>query len=318
MAMAQAARRGLLVLAPLAGFLALGSLIPHFLDVSNLLNVVRQSSIIGICAVGMTFVIIIKGIDLSLAGLLAFCPMISGLLMLAGFGLVPSMAAGMLAGIAMGLFNGLMVSKLAVPAFITTLVVGQICQGLALIVNGGRSIGAFPARYVFIGNGALLGLPVSDLILFLFLAMGYFIQRKTALGNHILALGGNETVLRQEGISAAKVQFLVFGFSGFCAAVAGLLLSAQLDTVHPTQGDAYQLDAIAACIIGGVDLAGGRGSIPMAVAGALVIGCLRNALDLLGVHPFMQNVVIGSVIILIVFLSGVVRRRTELATRGTL
>ena len=318
MAMAQAARRGLLVLAPLAGFLALGSLIPHFLDVSNLLNVVRQSSIIGICAVGMTFVIIIKGIDLSLAGLLAFCPMISGLLMLAGFGLVPSMAAGMLAGIAMGLFNGLMVSKLAVPAFITTLVVGQICQGLALIVNGGRSIGAFPERFVFIGNGTVFGIPLSDLILVAFLGAGFFIQRLTATGNHIHALGGNEAVLRQEGISATRLQFFVFGFSGFCAAVAGLLLSAQLDTVHPTQGDAYQLDAIAACILGGVDLAGGRGSIPMAVAGALVIGCLRNGLDLLGVHPFMQNVFIGTILILIVFLSGLVRRRHEMATRGTL
>jgi ribose/xylose/arabinose/galactoside ABC-type transport system permease subunit len=318
MPFAHPARRAGFFILPLVCFMVLGSLIPHFLDVSNLLNVVRQSSIIGICAVGMTYVIIIKGIDLSLAGLLAFCPMISGMLMLAGVGLMPSMAAGVAAGIVMGLFNGLMVAKLAVPAFITTLVVGQISQGLALIVNGGRSIGAFPPGFVFIGNGTLLGIPLSDIILIFFLALGFFIQHKTALGNHINALGGNESVLRQEGISASKVQFFVFGFSGFCAAVSGLLLSAQLDTVHPTQGDAYQLDAIAACIIGGVDLAGGRGSIPMAVVGALIIGCLRNALDLLGVHPFMQNVFIGSVIIIIVFLGGVVRRRNELATRGTL
>ena len=129
MKIAPAARRGLALLIPVAAFLALGSQVPHFLDLSNLLNVVRQSSIIGICAVGMTFVIIIKGIDLSLAGLLAFCPMISGILMLAGVNLPASMAAGMLAGTAMGLFNGLMVSKLTVPAFITTLVVGQISQG---------------------------------------------------------------------------------------------------------------------------------------------------------------------------------------------
>jgi len=318
MVIAHLARRAALFALPLVLFLVMGSLIPHFLDVSNLLNVVRQSSIIGICAVGMTYVIIIKGIDLSLAGLLAFCPMISGMLMLAGVGVLPAIAAGLAAGIGMGLFNGLMVATLAVPAFITTLVVGQIASGLALIVNGGRSIGAFPARFVFIGNGALLGIPLSDLILVCFLALGFFIQRKTALGNHINALGGHESVLRQEGISASRLQFFVFGFSGFCAAVSGLLLSAQMDTVHPTQGDAYQLDAIAACIIGGVDLAGGRGSIPMAVMGALIIGGLRNALDLLGVHPFIQNIFIGSVIILIVFLGGVVRRRHELATRGTL
>ena len=154
-----ATRRGLFVLLPVAAFLALGSQVPHFLDPSNLLNVVRQSSITGICAVGMTFVIVIKGIDLSLAGLLAFCPMISGILMLAGFDLPASMAVGMLAGILLGLFNGLMVSKLAVPAFITTLVVGQISQGLALTMNGGSSIGGFPERFVFIGNGALAGVP---------------------------------------------------------------------------------------------------------------------------------------------------------------
>jgi ribose transport system permease protein len=313
-----AARRGLAVLFPVAAFLALGSRVPHFLDLSNLLNVVRQSSITGVCAVGMTFVIVIKGIDLSLGGLLAFCPMISGVLMLAGINVPASMAAGVLAGTAMGLFNGLMVSKLTVPAFITTLVVGQISQGLALTINGGSSIGAFPDSFVFIGNGAVGGIPLSDLLLLGFLALGFFIQRLTPLGNHIYALGGNETVLRQEGLSAARLQFFVFGFSGFCAAVAGLLLSAQLDTVQPTQGDAYQLDAIAACIIGGVDLAGGRGSVPMAVIGALIIGCLRNVLDLLGIHPFMQNVFIGSIIVVIVYLSGVVHRQSELATRGTL
>jgi ribose transport system permease protein len=315
---APAARRGLTFLIPIAAFLVLGSQVPHFLDLSNLLNVVRQSSIIGICAVGMTFVIIIKGIDLSLAGLLAFCPMISGILMLAGVDLPASLAAGLLAGVVLGLFNGLMVSRLAVPAFITTLVVGEISQGLALTINGGSSIGGFPDAFVFIGNGALGGVPVSDLLLLVFLALGFFIQRFTSLGNHIYALGGNETVLRQEGLSAARLQFLVFGFSGFCAAVSGLLLSSQLDTVHPTQGDAYQLDAIAACIIGGVDLAGGRGSAPLAVVGALVIGCLRNVLDLLGIHPFIQNVFIGSIIILIVYLSGAIHRHTELATRGTL
>jgi ribose transport system permease protein len=203
-----AARRGLFLLIPVAAFLALGSQVPHFLDPSNLLNVVRQSSITGICAVGMTFVIVVKGIDLSLAGLLAFCPMISGIFMLAGIDLPVSMAAGTLTGILLGLFNGLMVSKLAVPAFITTLVVGQISQGLALTMNGGSSIGGFPERFVFIGNGALGGVPLSDLLLLVFLALGFFIQRFTTLGNHIYALGGNEAVLRQEGLSSRPAAVL--------------------------------------------------------------------------------------------------------------
>jgi len=304
--------------AALAAFAAVGSLVPHFLALPNLLNVVRQSSIIAVCAVGMTSVIVIKGIDLSYSGLLAFCPMIAGLMMLGGVGVAPSLAAGAAAGVLMGLFNGFMVAQLAVPAFITTLVVGQICEGLALLMNGGRSIGGFPDSYVFIGNGALLGVPISDYLMVAFLLVGFFVQRKTPLGNHIFAFGGNDGVLRQEGVDVKRVQLFVYGFSGFCVAVAGLLLSAQLDTVHPTQGDAYQLDAIAACIIGGVDMAGGSGSVPLAVVGALVIGCLRNVLDLLGVHPFMQNVLVGTIIIVIVFMSGQVRRRNAMATRGTL
>ena len=218
----------------------------------------------------------------------------------------------------MGLFNGLMVSKLSVPAFITTLVVGQVSQGLALVMNGGRSIGAFPEHYVFLGNGLLFGIPISDYLMVAFLLLGLFIMERLPLGSHILALGGNEAVLRQEGLSVTRLQLFVFGFSGLCAGVAGLLLSAQLDTVHPIQGEAYQLDAIAACIIGGVDLAGGSGSVPMAVLGALVIGCLRNALNLLGVHPFMQNIFVGIIIVGIVFASGQLRRRAALATRGAL
>ena len=303
---------------PLLAFLAVGSLIPHFLSPANLLNVVRQCSIIAICAVGMTLVIIIKGIDLSVSGLLALCPMVSGLLMLSGTSVPLSLLAGVAVGVVMGLFNGLMVSRLAVPAFITTLVVGQVSQGLALVMNGGRSIGAFPEAYVFIGNGALLGVPISDYLMLVFLGLGLFIMRLLPLGNHILALGGNETVLRQEGISVTRLQLFVFGLSGFCCGVAGLLLSAQLDTVHPIQGDAYQLDAIAACIIGGVDLAGGSGSVALAVVGALVIGCLRNALNLLGVHPFMQNIFVGTIIVGIVFASGQLRRRARVAVRGTL
>src|SRR5271167_4486724 len=173
-----------------AALAAAGLLIPHFLTAANLLNVVRQSSIVGICAVGMTMVIVILGIDLSVAGLIALCPMVSGLLMLQGFPIVLSI----ISGIAMGLFNGLMVAKLGVPPFITTLVVGQISQGLALIMNNGHSIGGFPASYVHIGNGSFLGIPVSDLLLLVMMGIGIFITNFTPTGNRIYALGGNETV----------------------------------------------------------------------------------------------------------------------------
>jgi ribose/xylose/arabinose/galactoside ABC-type transport system permease subunit len=292
---------------------AAGLLVPHFLTPANLLNVVRQSSIVGIGAVGMTMVIVILGIDLSIAGLIALCPMVSGLLMLQGVPIAVTMIAGIIAGIVMGQFNGLMVAKLDVPPFITSLVVGQVSQGLALIMNNGRSIGGFPASYVHIGNGSVLGIPVSDLLLLMMMGIGIFITQFTPTGNRIYALGGNETVVRQEGINVDGLKLFVYAFSGFCASIAGILLSAQLDTVHPIQGDPYLLDTIAACVIGGVSLAGGEGRVATAVVGALVIGSVRNVLDLLGVHPFFQNVLVGTIIILVVFGSGLSRyRRTSL------
>ena len=172
--MGQRVGRILFPLLGVAAFAAAGLLIPNFLTAANLLNVVRQSSIIGICAVGMTMVIVILGIDLSIAGLIALCPMVSGLLMLQGVPIVISIIAGITAGIGMGLFNGLMVAKLDVPPFITTLVVGQVSQGLALIMNNGRSIGGFPASYVHIGNGSFLGIPVSDLLLLVMMGIDPF------------------------------------------------------------------------------------------------------------------------------------------------
>jgi ribose/xylose/arabinose/galactoside ABC-type transport system permease subunit len=307
--MGQRVGRTLFSLLGIAALAAAGLLVPHFLTPGNLLNVVRQSSIIGIGAVGMTMVIVILGIDLSIAGLIALCPMVSGLLMLQGVPIVISIVAGIIAGIGMGLFNGLMVAKLDVPPFITTLVVGQVSQGLALIMNNGRSIGGFPASYVHLGNGSFLGIPISDLLLLVMMGIGIFITQFTPTGNRIYALGGNETVVRQEGINADGLKLFVYAFSGFCASIAGILLSAQLDTVHPIQGDPYLLDTIAACVIGGVSLAGGEGRVVMAVAGALIIGSVRNVLDLLGVHPFFQNVLVGTIIILVVFGSGLSRYR---------
>lgn len=290
-------------------FFALGAFVPNFLTMRNMLNVIRQSSIISLVAYGMTMVIIIKGIDLAVGGVMACCAMISGLLMLKGVPVFFSVSAGLLAGILMGAFNGMMVQKLEIPAFITTLVVGQVTEGLALILNNGRSIGGFPKSYVFIGNGSFLGMPISNYITIIFVIFSAVVMSKTRLGTHIYALCNNETVVKQQGISTSKINYFVFAFSGFCAATAGILLSAQLDTVHPTQGGNYQLDAVAACVIGGVNMAGGEGKVYLSLVGALAIGFLRNALNLLGIHPFYQNIVVGAIIILIVAVSIMSKKR---------
>jgi ribose/xylose/arabinose/galactoside ABC-type transport system permease subunit len=291
----------LLIMAAL--FFTVGALVPNFLTIRNLLNVVRQSSIISLVAYGMTMVIIVKGIDLAVGGMMSCCAMISGLLMLQNWPVIPAVGVGLLVGIIMGAFNGMMVQKLEVPAFITTLVVGQVAGGIALVLNNGRSIGGFSPAYVFIGNGSFLGIPISNYITVVFVIFCTVLMSRTRIGTHIYALGGNDMVVKQQGISSAKINYFVFAFSGFCAAVAGILLSAQLDTVHPTQGSNYQLDAVAACVIGGVNMAGGEGKIYMSLAGALIIGFLRNALNLLGMHPFYQNIIVGVIIILIVAVS---------------
>ena len=284
-------------------FVIAGIKVPNFLTVSNVFNVVRQSSIVSLVAYGMTMVIIVKGIDLSVGGIIASCAMISGLMMQKGIPVAVSILVGLLAGTLMGWFNGVMVEKLEVPAFITTLVVGQVANGLALVLNGGNSLGEFPDSYVFIGNGTLLGMPVSNYITFIFCIVSTLIMARTKLGTYIYALGGNDQVVKQQGINTAKINYFVFAFSGFCAAVAGILLSAQMNTVHPTQGGNYQLDAVAACVIGGVNMAGGEGKVYLSLVGALLIGFLRNGLNLYGLHPFYQNLVIGVIIIVIVAAS---------------
>lgn len=302
-------RKAVMILAAVVLFIAVGLQIPNYLTVKNIFNVIRQSSIVSLVAYGMTMVIIVKGIDLSVGGIIASCAMISGLMMKSGIPIGICIAAGLLAGIIMGWFNGVMVEKLEVPAFITTLVVGQVANGIALMLNGGGSLGGFPDSYVFLGNGTLLGMPISNYITFAFCIVSALIMGRTRLGTHIYALGGNDMVVKQQGISSAKINYFVFAFSGFCAATAGILLSAQMNTVHPTQGGNYQLDAVAACVIGGVSMAGGEGRVYLSLVGALLIGFLRNGLNLYGLHPFYQNLVIGFIIIIIVAISTFSRNR---------
>lgn len=302
-------RKAVMILAAVVLFIAVGLQIPNYLTVKNIFNVIRQSSIVSLVAYGMTMVIIVKGIDLSVGGIIASCAMISGLMMKSGIPIGICIAAGLLAGMIMGWFNGVMVEKLEVPAFITTLVVGQVANGIALMLNGGGSLGGFPDSYVFLGNGTLFGMPISNYITFAFCIVSALIMGRTRLGTHIYALGGNDMVVKQQGISSAKINYFVFAFSGFCAATAGILLSAQMNTVHPTQGGNYQLDAVAACVIGGVSMAGGEGRVYLSLVGALLIGFLRNGLNLYGLHPFYQNLVIGFIIIIIVAISTFSRNR---------
>lgn len=281
-------------------FLAIGSLIPKYFSLNNLLNVTRQSSTIAICAMGMTIVLIAKEIDLATGGIMAFTAMISGRLMLAGTNVYLSIAIGVGVGIVIGIVNGLLISKIEIPSFIATYVTGQISTGLALVMGKGRSIGGMPKSYEAIGNNQILGIPILTLIMIVFLIVTTVIMSSTRMGKHIYALGGNALTVKQEGVNIDSIKIFAFAVSGACAASAGIMLSSQMNAVHPTQGSTYQLDAVAASVIGGVSMLGGEGKLWMAVLGALIIGLLRNALTLMGMHPYYQNLAVGVAIIIVV------------------
>ena len=292
-------------------FLLGGSLVPNFLKPANLLNIIRQSSVIAIAAVGMSQVIVIKGIDLSVGGNISFCGMVIGILFAKGVSVPVAILTALVVGVVLGLISGSLVAYLNVPAFVATLVIGQITQGAAYLFNNGNSFGNFPEAYKFIGNGELLGIPISDYLMVLFVAMGVIITTRLPIGTHIYGLGGNEQVLVNSGIRTDRIKLFVFMLSGFCAASAGVLLAAQISTAHPTQGDNYQTDAIAACVIGGINMAGGEGKVWCTMVGALIIGSVRNILNLLHVSVYLQNIIVGIIIIAVVAFSMMMKTRRE-------
>ena len=295
-------------------FLIGGSFVPNFLRPDNLLNVIRQSSVIAIAAVGMSQVIVIKGIDLSVGGNISFCGMVVGILFANGVSVPLAILAAICVGLLLGLVSGSLVAFLNVPAFVATLVIGQITQGAAYLFNNGNSFGSFPDAFKFIGNGAVLGIPISDILMLVYVFMGVIITTKLPIGTHIYGLGGNEQVLINGGIRTSKIKIFVFMLSGFCAASAGVLLAAQLNTAHPTQGENYQTDAIAACVIGGINMAGGEGKVWLTMVGALIIGSVRNVLNLLHVSVYYQNIIVGVIIIGVVAFSMMMKVRRDQKT----
>jgi ribose transport system permease protein len=280
-----------------------GSRIPGFFTVKNILNVTRQASTIAICALAMTLVLIIRGIDLGTGGVMAFCAMVSGFMMLRGVNVFIAMLSGALSGLVIGIVNGVLVSKISIPPFIATYVTGQITLGLALVVGRGSSISGMPKLYVAVGNSLFLNIPINTWIMIVLLAVTSVILKYTRMGKHIYALGGNENVVKTEGINSDTIKIFSFALCGLYSSIAGILLSAQMATVHPTQGASYQLDAVAASLVGGVSMLGGEGAAWMSVLGALIIGFLRNGLDMLAIDPFYQNLFIGAAIIFVVGVS---------------
>ncbi|AUH53551.1 ribose ABC transporter permease [Chromobacterium sp. ATCC 53434] len=277
---------------------------PDFLTVNNLLNVMRQVSINALIAFGMTLVILLGGIDLSVGSILALSSVIAATLLRAGADPMLATLAGIAAGAAMGLFNGLVISKGRVAPFIATLATMTILRGLALVFSNGSPITGFDSElFSMLGGGYVAGLvPVPVVSMLVLFVAFWFVLKKTVFGRHLYAAGGNEEAARLSGVKVDRIKLWVYSISGAMSALAGVVLTSRLNSAQPTAGTGYELDAIAAVVLGGTSLTGGRGWIFGTLVGALLIGVLNNGLNLLGVSSFYQQVIKGAVILLAVLL----------------
>ncbi|WP_407637256.1 ribose ABC transporter permease RbsC [Bacillus cihuensis] len=295
-------------LGPLLGLLLLFVIVsilnPNFLEPLNLLNLLRQVSINALIAFGMTFVILTGGIDLSVGAILALSSALTAGMIVSGVDPMIAIVIGCLLGGIMGMVNGLLITKGKMAPFIATLATMTIFRGLTLVYTGGNPITGLGENYLFqlFGKGYFLGIPVPAITMMITFAVLYMILHKTPFGRKTYAIGGNEKASLISGIKVPRVKVMIYGLSGLLAALAGAILTSRLNSAQPTAGTSYELDAIAAVVLGGTSLTGGKGRIFGTLIGALIIGTLNNGLNLLGVSSFYQMVVKGVVIIIAVLL----------------
>ena len=287
----------------------LWALTPHFLTVSNLLNIAQQTSINAIVAAGMTFVIISGGIDLSVGSIVALSGVALGTLLQAGQPGIVAVIAAVAVGIASGLINGLLVSFGRLPPFIATLGMMSVARGSALVLTEGRPISGFSEGFRWVATGSLGPIPAPVIITLVVYAIAHVVITRTTFGRYVYAIGGNEEATRLSGVAVRFHKTAIYAVSGLMSAVAAVVLTARLNSAQPIAGMMYELDAIAATVIGGTSLMGGEGSLFGTLVGALIMGVLRNGLNLLGVSSFLQQIVIGGVIVGAVLVDTLLKRQ---------
>lgn len=284
--------------------IGLSFLTPNFLTSNNIISVLRQISNNIYLALGMTLVIILGGIDLSVGSIVAMSGTLTvGMIVTNGMGMWPAIIVGILLGVIVGFFNGFVVTTFKVPAFIVTLATMNIAKGIAYIYSGGQSTRITNDAYAMIGTGYLFGvIPLPVVYMVLLIILFSIILRKTRFGTYVYAVGGNRESARLSGVPIKKVEILVFTLTGLLAAFAGIVLSSRMYSGQPSAGDGYEMDAIAACVLGGVSMSGGVGNVSGTVIGAIVIGIISNGLNLMGVSSFWQLVVKGIIILVAVII----------------
>lgn len=328
----------LLTLMKLRTFIALFAVIaffsvfaPNFLSTANLILMSKHVALNAFLAMGMTFVIITGGIDLSVGSIVGLCGMVAGGLILNGidlqfgytiyFNVFEVCLITLAVGIVIGAINGLLITKLNVAPFIATLGTLYVARGFALLSSDGQTFPNLVGKpelsttgFAFLGTGRLLGLPVSIWMLIVVALAAAYVAKCTPIGRHIFAVGGNERAARMSGIRVDRVKMFVYMFSGFCAAIVGLVISSELMASHPATGNSFELNAIAAAVLGGTSMSGGRGTIGGTIIGAFVIGILSDGLVMMGISSFWQMVIKGIVIIVAVVVDQAQRRLQQQVT----
>ncbi|EGQ9302168.1 TPA: ribose ABC transporter permease [Vibrio vulnificus] len=279
---------------------------PNFFTVDNILNILRQTSVNAIIAVGMTLVILTAGIDLSVGSVLALCGAFAASLVAMEVPVLIAVPTALLAGAALGAISGVIIAKGKVQAFIATLVTMTLLRGVTMVYTDGRPISTgftdTADAFAWFGTGYALGIPVPVWLMVIVFSAAWYLLNHTRFGRYVYALGGNESATRLSGINVDKVKIGVYAICGLLAALAGIIVTSRLSSAQPTAGMGYELDAIAAVVLGGTSLMGGKGRIMGTLIGALIIGFLNNALNLLDVSSYYQMIAKAAVILLAVMV----------------
>jgi ribose transport system permease protein len=282
---------------------------PYFLTRTNLSSLVRQTAVINIMALGMTIIIIAGGIDLSVGAILAMGGLLGTMAMEKGLSIAAGIAIGLLVGLLCGLLNGALITRLRIAPFIVTLGTLGIFRGSTLLISNGLPVHQIPASFSFLGEGNLLGVPFVLWILVLCAVAMHFVLEHTRLGRYAFAIGSNTAAAVYAGIPVNAYTTAVYAIGGLLTGLAGMIEASRLMTGQPTAGNGYELQAIAAVVIGGGSLHGGEGSVMGTLIGAFIMGLLSNGSDLLGISNYVQQVIIGAVIILAVTVDEFRKRR---------
>jgi ribose transport system permease protein len=288
-------------IAAAAIFVIFGVLNPNFLTVGNLRDVLISACVNALIGIGLTFVIITGGIDLSVGSIASLVGIVAANMMVnSGVGAIPALLVGLAIGFSAGVVNGLLITLLKLPPFIATLGTMSVYQGLAYVATDGKPVYNVPQDFVLLLNSYLGGVPIVVVIVVVVAVLAWLLLRRTVFGQNVIATGGSEETAWLSGVRVARVKILVYGLSGMLAALAGLVIVARISAAQSSAGAPYLLTAIAAAVIGGANLMGGEGRIAGTLVGALILGALTNGLTLLNVPSFYEQIVVGLVVVIAV------------------